>query len=112
MERPVTERKENESCSDSEMQMSTIEIFYTIILFILGFVLTEMLLSHFCSLGIYRRFILRITFLIQYSVLIYLFFDSRDDKERLKQYKHSPDTTVLETPHGESDTSTKGTFYE
>ena len=46
---------------------------------------TEIIVSYFISIGALKRFILRIAFLVQYSMLIYLLFDSRDNVRRLQQ---------------------------
>lgn len=65
--------------------MRTREIFLITLLFILSFMVTEIIVSYFISIGALKRFILRIAFLVQYSVLIYLLFDSRDNVRRLQR---------------------------
>jgi len=63
----------------------TREIFLITLLFTLSFMVTEIIVSYFISIGVLKRFILRIAFLVQYSVLIYLLFDSRDNVKRLQR---------------------------
>lgn len=65
--------------------MRTREIFLITLLFILSFMVTEIIVSYFISIGALKRFILRIAFLVQYSVLIYFLFDSRDNVRRLQR---------------------------
>lgn len=55
------------------------EIFLITLLFVLCFILTEIIISHFNVSGIFKRFILRMMFLVQYSIFINFLFDSSDD---------------------------------
>jgi len=61
------------------------EIFLIALLFTLSFMVTEIIVSYFISIGAMKRFILRIAFLVQYSILIYLLFDSQDNVKRLQR---------------------------
>lgn len=93
---------------DNDHYLSASEIFYTIILFVLCFMVTEILLSYFGQLGVYRRFIIRVAFLVQYSALIYLLFDHLDSQERLKHYENPPENPPQTHEPGETDDMTEG----
>lgn len=58
--------------------MNTGEILLMSLLFVAGFMATELIVSHFIYIGALEKFILRIMFLVQYSLLIYFLFDSRE----------------------------------
>ena len=51
------------------------EILLLIFLFVLCFVVTEIIVSQFFLFGAFRRFTMRVLFLVQYSLLIYFLFD-------------------------------------
>jgi|GEM_PF-4906366 hypothetical protein len=53
----------------------TIEILFLIVTFTLCFVTTELIIAHFVIFEAFRRFLIRLIFLAQYSVLIYYLFD-------------------------------------
>jgi len=53
----------------------TKEILLLIFLFVLCFVVTEIIVSQFFLFGAFRRFTMRVLFLVQYSLLIYFLFD-------------------------------------
>lgn len=55
--------------------MRTKEILLLIFLFVLCFVVTEIIVSQFFLFGAFRRFTMRVLFLVQYSLLIYFLFD-------------------------------------
>jgi hypothetical protein len=60
------------------------EILFLIFLFVVCFLVTETIISHFFLFGVYRRFFLRVFFLIQYSMLIYFLFDYCVSKKNKK----------------------------
>ena len=62
--------------------MNTGEILLMSLLFLTGFMVTELIVSHFIYIGALKRFILRIMLLVQYSLLIYYIFDSREKAKK------------------------------
>ena len=60
------------------------EIILITLLVIVGFVMTEFIINHLIFTGALQRFIMRIGFQIQFFVLIYLFFNSRDNSRRVR----------------------------
>lgn len=79
--------------------MRTKEILLLIFLFVLCFVVTEIIVSQFFLFGAFRRFTMRVLFLVQYSLLIYFLFDYNIGKE--KQESH---TRNLQKSEGKSFT--------
>jgi len=67
--------------------VKTIEILLLIFLFVLCFVVTEIIVSQFFLFGAFRRFTLRVLFMVQYSLLIYFLFDYFSGKG--KQENHT-----------------------
>ncbi len=65
--------------------MNASEIVLMFFLFATGLMVTEYIVSHFIYFGAFKRLILRIMFLIQYSLLIYYFFDSRAKAKKNNQ---------------------------
>ncbi len=63
------------------------EIFLISLLFTLSFMVTEIIISAFTFNEALKRFILRIAFLVQYSVIIYYLFDYRDKKRNLRNHE-------------------------
>ena len=53
----------------------TVEILLLIFMFTLCFVTTELIIAHFVIFEAFRRFLIRLLFLAQYSVLIYYLFE-------------------------------------
>ncbi len=62
--------------------MNTGEILLMSLLFVTGFMVTELIVSHFIYISPLNRFILRIVLLGQYSLLLYYFFDSREKSKK------------------------------
>lgn len=56
-----------------------------VILFVPGFMMTELIVSHFEFIGAFKRFILRLVFLIQYSLIIYLLFEHIGNAKKSNQ---------------------------
>ncbi len=69
--------------------MNTGEILLMSLLFVTGFMVTELIVSHFIYIVPLNRFILRIVLLAQYSLLLYYFFDSRDKAINNKEFKEN-----------------------
>ena len=88
--------------------MRTREILLITLLFILSFMVTEIIVSYFISIGALKRFILRIAFLVQYSMLIYLLFDSRDNVRRLQQLESNIQKTEEKSFTEESKETKEG----
>jgi len=72
------------------------EIVLMFFLFVTGLMVTEFIVSHFIYFGAFNRFILRIMFLIQYSLLIYYLFDSRAKAKKNNQdEKNEPESEEI-----------------
>ena len=65
--------------------MKSGEIISITLLVIAGFCMANFLVEHLYLQSVYLRFLLRIGFQVQFLVLIYLFFESRDNSQRLKK---------------------------
>ena len=72
--------------------MNTVEIFLISLMFVTCFMITEVIVSHFIYLGAFKRFIFRILFMVQYSVLIYFLFDVWDRAKEIND-KHKENET-------------------
>ncbi len=77
--------------------MRTKEILLLIFLFVLCFVVTEIIVSQFFLFGAFIRFTMRVLFLVQYSLLIYFLFDYYIGKG--KQESHTRNLHKSEENH-------------
>ena len=68
----------------SEVKMRSEEIILIALLVIGSFLIAEFIVNHFIFIGALQRFIMRVGFQAQFFVLIYLFFDSRDNSRRVR----------------------------
>jgi hypothetical protein len=86
-----------------EKNVKASEAFYMAILFVIGFIITELMLDH-VIMNAFWRFLFRITLMAQYCVLIYLFFEFKDRKR--KQFEQN-NTEIDDLPDknekGETD---------
>ena len=73
----------------------TVEILLLIFMFTFCFVTTEVIIAHFVVMDAFRRFLVRLLFLAQYSLLIYYLFDyfsglfKKDDNHRDVDESHN-----------------------
>jgi hypothetical protein len=58
------------------------EAFYMAVLFVLSFIITEIMLDHFIMKDAFWKFLFRITIMAQSCALIYLFFEYKDRKRK------------------------------
>ena len=61
------------------------EIILITLLVITGFLMADFLVDHLMLQGVFQRFVMRIGFQAQFFILIYLFFDLRDNSRRLQR---------------------------
>ncbi len=59
------------------------EIIQIILCILVGLLMVEFFVDHLALYGTFQRFVLRVGFQVQLFLLIYLFFDSRDNSRRL-----------------------------
>lgn len=64
-------------------KVKTREIIQITLCILAGLVMVEFFVDHLALYGTFQRFVLRVGFQIQLFLLIYLFFDSRDNSRRL-----------------------------
>ena len=76
--------------------MKAKEILFITLLFISGFMVSEIIISNFFFIGSLKKFLFRIAFMIQYSVLLYLVFDTF---ERIKEKKSDEVNNVESEEH-------------
>ena len=71
--------------------MTSKEIFLSTFLFVAGFITTEILVSGLSIQNPAYKFLFRIIFLAQYSILIYLIFDYLENKSMKEDSENCPD---------------------
>lgn len=65
-----------------EKNVKASEAFYMAVLFVISFIITELMLDHIIMKDAFWRFLFRITLMAQYCVLIYLFFEFKARKRK------------------------------
>ena len=84
--------------------MKSIEIISITLLVIIGFIASNFFVDYLMLKGALVRFVVRIGFQAQIIVLVYLFFDSRDNARRLRanEYRFArDDVQELKNTHSE-----------
>ena len=70
--------------------MKPIEIILISVLVIISFLMADFLVNRLEVEGAFLRFVIRVGFQAQFFILIYLFFEARDNSRRLRELeKHS-----------------------
>jgi hypothetical protein len=67
------------------------EIIIITLLVFVGFLIADYLVDNFMIHGADQRFIIRLGFQASFFILIYLFFDSRDNSQRLRKLERRID---------------------